>query len=400
VKKIIWGIYGSISRQFSGISNFGMRKLLSIVFFLCSSICYAEETIVYRPIVKILPPLTAHILTIPLPLVNMRFTVSVGQYLKGKNTVPEMVEKFAGGDWFPLAAINGDYFEYKTEPLFWGTLQGLCIIERELVSGPAGEASFCVNKEGRPFIRDFHAKFEIVWPDGSVSPFGLNCSTTDYKSEVRTAEIVLFTPLFENRTGTRDVVEITLKKPVGSQKWLPLVANETYEAETAVISKDGNSPIPSDGMVISISQNAKLKIPEVKNGDIIRIKTTFLESDITNITTAVSGGPLLLKNGELKIHKPLDVSTALKERAPRTVIGINSTNVFMVVVDGRQVTSVGMNHYELATFMKELGCVDALNFDGGGSSILWYNGKIVNSPSEYPLRAVGNTLILLHNASN
>jgi len=65
-------------------------------------------------------------------------------------------------------------------------------------------------------------------------------------------------------------------------------------------------------------------------------------------------------------------------------------------VDGRQPgTAVGMSHHELAEFMMRLGCTDALNMDGGGSSTLWYDGKVINQPSDGVPRAVGNALVLI-----
>jgi exopolysaccharide biosynthesis protein len=67
-----------------------------------------------------------------------------------------------------------------------------------------------------------------------------------------------------------------------------------------------------------------------------------------------------------------------------------------VVVDGRQpATAVGMSHHELAGLMQRLGCTDALNLDGGGSSTLWYEGKVMNQPSDSAPRPVGNALVLL-----
>lgn len=57
-----------------------------------------------------------------------------------------------------------------------------------------------------------------------------------------------------------------------------------------------------------------------------------------------------------------------------------------------------MNFAEQAKLMLRLRCTEALNLDGGGSSTLWLDGKVVNSPSDGQPRAVGNSLILLRSA--
>jgi hypothetical protein len=93
---------------------------------------------------------------------------------------------------------------------------------------------------------------------------------------------------------------------------------------------------------------------------------------------AVSGFGGLLKKGAIlpKEGGPLH---------PRSAIGLDAKGqkVTLVVVDGRQPGfSEGMTTRELAVLMKELGCTDALNLDGGGSSILLYEGRILNHPSD------------------
>ena len=54
----------------------------------------------------------------------------------------------------------------------------------------------------------------------------------------------------------------------------------------------------------------------------------------------------------------------------------------MVTVDGRSAESVGMNLNELAAFLLELGAIDAMNLDGGGSTTMFLDGKVVNKPSD------------------
>jgi exopolysaccharide biosynthesis protein len=88
-----------------------------------------------------------------------------------------------------------------------------------------------------------------------------------------------------------------------------------------------------------------------------------------------------------------------RSRQPRTLIGQKANGVFViVVVDGRSDTSLGVTAQQSAEIMLELGCVEAANADGGGSSALSiFDGnsvKVVSKPSEKVERAVGTCLMI------
>ena len=74
-----------------------------------------------------------------------------------------------------------------------------------------------------------------------------------------------------------------------------------------------------------------------------------------------------------------------RERHPRTAIGSSQDRKYLImaVVDGRQQGySIGIDLYDLAALMKEFGCSDAINLDGGGSSTMIVEDRIVNRPSD------------------
>lgn len=117
-------------------------------------------------------------------------------------------------------------------------------------------------------------------------------------------------------------------------------------------------------------------------------------SAIDDVKEAISGGNILVRNG-------VNVAPANKLN-PRTAIGIKEDKtVVMFVVDGRQdPTSCGMDYPEVAEMMIALGCVDALELDGGGSSTLLaqHEGSSSldcrNSPSYGYERKVSNSLLV------
>jgi exopolysaccharide biosynthesis protein len=113
-------------------------------------------------------------------------------------------------------------------------------------------------------------------------------------------------------------------------------------------------------------------------------------------------GPLLVFN---RAEEPLDTTSFTKSRHPRTAIGIKANGrIILLTVDGRNANSAGMSLSELAKTMKWLGCTQAINLDGGGSTTLWINGfpdgGVVNYPTDNKLwdhageRKVSNVILL------
>jgi Phosphodiester glycosidase len=76
-----------------------------------------------------------------------------------------------------------------------------------------------------------------------------------------------------------------------------------------------------------------------------------------------------------------DVSKRLQNRNPRTAIGYYEPGHYcLVTIDGRDDDSVGMTLSDMSKLFKELGCVSAYNLDGGKSSVMTYEGSVVNNP--------------------
>ncbi len=112
----------------------------------------------------------------------------------------------------------------------------------------------------------------------------------------------------------------------------------------------------------------------------------------TKLWGAIGGGPRLVRSDKIEISYDEEVfwdsGVTFDKPDPRTAVGITADNhAILLVVDGRQPhLSSGLSLPELASTMRILGCRDAMNLDGGGSSQLATPDGFVNSPSE--LRAV------------
>jgi len=279
----------------------------------------------------------------------------------------------------PLAAVNGDFFRIRPGP-YQGDPLGLQIIRGELVSSPKNTC-FWIDTDGRPRIDYVHPAFHVTWPDGSDIKFAVN-------EECSEDAAVLYTPTIGPSTRTKNALEFVLEKGNDSE-WLPVRPGRTYKGRIVSVNREGNSVIGPDKLVLSIGSARAGKIEDAQIGTVVSLsfKTT---PDLTDVRTAIGGGPVLIRDGKIREF------TGQQPRHPRTAIGWNDECFFLLVVDGRQIgLSIGMSFPELAEFMLKLGCTEAMNLDGGGSSTLWLDGKIMNSPSDRQERAVANGLILL-----
>jgi hypothetical protein len=108
----------------------------------------------------------------------------------------------------------------------------------------------------------------------------------------------------------------------------------------------------------------------------------------------VSGHPTIAVGGQPRDNDGDGLCTA---RHPRTALGLSAARdkLYLAVVDGRAANRIGMTCDELANLMLEVGAVDAVNLDGGGSSTMWLSGPgVVNYPSDGNQRVVANHLAI------
>ena len=150
--------------------------------------------------------------------------------------------------------------------------------------------------------------------------------------------------------------------------------------------------IPLNGYVISGPKSVLYTLLKDKDVD-LEIKTIPEWKGVKHI---ISGGPYLVKDGEVYVDMTAQKLQAIGGRNPRSAIGYTAdNNVILVAVDGREGSSIGMTLMELANFMHSIGCVSAINLDGGGSTVMYVNGAVVNKPQVIGGIPLSNAIILL-----
>ena len=174
---------------------------------------------------------------------------------------------------------------------------------------------------------------------------------------------------------------------------LPNSKNDFYGK--GKIAKSTNNILKED--IFFLDSLSKDFNKSIKEGDLVRVQYN-LKEEFKDYYAFFGYKGIVLKNGEFT-----KMDGNFKIRHPRTIIGIKENkDVVLVVVDGRRPEqgSYGVNGLEMAAIMKRLGCVDAYNFDGGGSSALAIKEKnnfiLKNRPCEGP-RKVTNALIITKN---
>jgi hypothetical protein len=123
---------------------------------------------------------------------------------------------------------------------------------------------------------------------------------------------------------------------------------------------------------------------------------------LNNLLSGIGGAPVLIKDGKINISYNEEImwgsGVGYDNRDPRTAVGYKSNkHVIMLVADGRGSTSEGVSLIELAQIMNDIGCYEAINLDGGGSTQLAIGKSYVNSPAG--IRPVPTILSVVHSDS-
>lgn len=282
-----------------------------------------------------------------------------------------------------LAATNGGYF--RTEGVYRGEPAGILALAGKVLSEPyrkrPGLAVSNAGGKTRLAVVDVDFGAEIVPARGARRRVdGVNRPRLD-------DELILYTPEF-NRT--------TLSGSSGAEA---VVAGGRVRS---VRDGQGDAAIPQGSWVVSGHGASRAWVlTNLKEGARVemRSRVRFRPSPPFVPEFVLGGGPRLVKDGRpaTALDPGIYPEGFAAARHPRTAVGVRADGrILLVTVDGRQPElSVGMTIAELASLLIELGAVEAVNMDGGGSTAMVIRGRVVNSPSDLSgERAVGDALLI------
>lgn len=271
------------------------------------------------------------------------------------------------------AATNGGYF--RVNGTYRGESLGLLVLDGKLISEPHNDrVEFGLFDNGTETEVVFgHLSFS-----GQISAGSQRRSVQGVNRPVGSDELVVFTPEFHRTTLTApDGIEVVVRR----------------NSVAAIRDLKGSSEIPSDGYVIAavgksrdwmkahVQRNSRMtyswRLNAIEPGEDKKWQRAF---------TILGGGPQLIKSGKIAITNAQEKITPafVNEGHPRTAIAkLASGKLLLVTVDGRQPSeSIGMSLTTLADLLLELGAVEAMNLDGGGSTTMVVRNKVVNKPSD------------------
>ena len=332
--------------------------------------------------------------------VTLESSIAQGKISEGKETVSGMYTRydqalnFWGGRTNPptwdmrnqvVVAINGSYFDMGNGVPQGGQVQSGWYAKR--FDNLGGWSGFSWKLDRSAFIGECvnhrPEKQLITYPaTGNIQRIN------DVNDPRGNDELVLFTPQFNSRTGTINSGVEVLVEMTRPTMILPDPAYASGIVRQIFIDK-GNNLIPFNYVALAASGTAAQTLLEnVQVGSEIRIsqEITSYESDCTTpyslswtkTYASIQGAFFFLKNGQIR-EFPEDPGATT--RHPRTAIAYNDQYIFFIVVDGRDsLHSVGMTIHELAMFTRNtLDATSGVAQDGGGSSTMVINGRVVNN---------------------
>jgi len=273
-----------------------------------------------------------------------------------------------------FAAINAGFFRLDSS-IWAGQAAGIVKVDGLPWSNPISRriAIFIDNRSQETIV-----SFDHLETTSWVERKGRKLLTTGLNRERKENDLIEYSSQFHRTTLTSgDGIEVVVRN-----------------RKVAQIRSDlGNSMIPQDGYVLSASGTKKQELLNfLAIGNKLERYTSVSANpgnqfsplsygfeDITN------GVPQLIKNSKIDITWEQEKSSKafVETRHPRTAVAkLKDGKFLMLTADGRTEQSAGLDLYDLAAYFLELGATDAMNLDGGGSTTMFLDGKVVNKPSD------------------
>lgn len=288
----------------------------------------------------------------------------------GSQTVDSAAEKLTAQGFDVAAGMNGDYFTIST-----GVPFGLTVTNGIIRSSGSELPAVGFLPDGQAFISRPHPKTMLTYSIGGSN----RAVTIDHINKARSTNgLFLFTSDFGETTGTTTTGVNVLLQTFGT-----LNVGGVLNAVVIGVTTDANAVKLSEGMICLSAESAEAmsRISSLTPNTYVTIETTTTDARYLSCDYIIGGYRMLIEGG---IISPLEEKTVT--RAPRSAIGVKADGtVVYYSVDGRQSThSAGLGLNELAERLLMLGCVTALELDGGGSTDM-----VSRMPGDFELTRLG-----------
>ena len=323
------------------------------------------------------------------PNESVKPLITYGDYIYGSGRTSKEIANLVAAGKNPVAGTNADFFSLQT-----GVPMSDLIIDGKIITKD-GTTQYGIGftEDGSSFISEFSIFTSMVKEDGTET-FVYNINK--YRQP---HAIYMMTDKFADETKNTSIgVDVVLSVVKGDM----ILGTEMTAVVDSMTENDGSIAIPEGKIVLTVDNNAPTEFYEALASLVPGEKVTFKFGVIgdarwkeVKLGMGAIGG-MLISDGE--INPDLE-----KGVAPRTAIGITENGeIVLYTIDGRQSGySYGLQLKSLAKRMKELGCTDAINLDGGGSTTFvatlpGQKTEILNRPSDGKERNV-STYFLFEN---
>ena len=294
--------------------------------------------------------------------------------LRGRERLNGIIRRETEGGAHVVAAVNADFFRMTGDAA--GGISGPCARNGELITTPRGRPGFYINANGEPQIETTRSSAEITVGERSWPMDSMNMPDEGGEGCVQIC----------TKIGGWDIAGGCV---VASLEGGPLRSTGRWQGAVTEVVAPGTARSAGEDEVLIVARNEQVReaLLQAEVGEPVTIALDtppFTEP----VLQAVGGNRELLRDGQIVFEDQI--------RHPRTAAGFNDQEILLVTVDGRQPGwSVGMTMTELAELMLRLGCTDAVNLDGGGSTTFWTQWLTLNKPSGGAQRTVANGLLVI-----
>lgn len=309
-------------------------------------------------------------------------------YIYGKTTVSKMAQKLQQQGLYPIMVMNSDFFSLQT-----GVQMGSQVVDGVVVTkDSSGQDALGIREDGTAFMSWLQINTKLTVGEKTFTIENVNKYPQPYSIYLLTDEFAATT---KSQKPSYNVI-------IGSLSGDMKVNTDVTGVVEQIVESENEIEIPKGKIVLCVDKNiAAQKLENVKSlkvGDTVTINNTAEGDSRWSECKYIQGsiGGRLIKNGEIQ-----DVD---QSASPRSAVGITSDGkIIFYTIDGRQSGySYGVRLKTLSKRLAELGCVDAINFDGGGSTAIvgQYPGydqiQLLNKPSDGSERAVATFIALMN----
>jgi len=276
------------------------------------------------------------------------------QNIAGINSLIDLAQNYSA-----IGAINGGYFN-RDRQLPLGAIRqhdrwiSGPILNRGAIAWNNPQQFYFDRLTLTEFLTVNHQSFPILFLNSGYLQNGISRYTSGWGST--------YTPLTDQET-----IVVVEKNQITDQ----ILGNKANVTAT---------PIPDDGYLLVLRGDATKIAPQLSLGTEVNLTSTITPSKFNHYAEIVGAGPLLLKNQQIVLDaKSEKFSPAfIAEKAIRSSICLQADGTLAIATIQHRVNGPGPTLAEEAKLLLKMGCVNALNLDGGSSTSLYLGGDLLN----------------------